>query len=87
MAITLKRETELRLLGSIKRYLSEQLGEEAGDLKAKLFLDYCLREIGPTIYNQAIADVQALMQNKVLDLDGECALPEFAYWKSKARSD
>ena len=87
MAILLKRETEQRLLGSIKRYLSEQLGEEAGDLKARLFLDFCLREIGPSVYNQAIADVQAVMQNKVIDLDGECALPEFAYWKSKSRAD
>jgi len=87
VAIILKRETEQRLLGSIKRYLSEQLGEEAGDLKAKLFLDFCLREIGPSIYNQAIADAQGHIQNKLVDLDGECSLPEFAYWKSKKRSD
>ncbi len=42
MELRLKRETEQRLTGSIKRYFAESLGEEIGDLKAKLFLDYCL---------------------------------------------
>jgi uncharacterized protein (DUF2164 family) len=83
MAITLKREVEQRCAASLKRYFTEEMGEEVGDLKAKLILDFLLRELGPSIYNQAVSDVQALMQNKVLDLEGECNLPEFGYWKTK----
>jgi uncharacterized protein (DUF2164 family) len=55
MAIKLSAETTKQLIASIKRYAAANLDEEIGDLKAGLLLDYCLKEIGPTIYNQAIA--------------------------------
>ena len=74
-------ETEKRLYASIKRFFEEKLDNEIGDLKARLVLDYCLREIGPTVYNQAIADAQAWVQGKVADLDGSCFEPENGYWK------
>ncbi len=83
MAIELSTDTARDLTDSIKRYFSEQLDEEIGDLKASLFLDFCLREIGPTIYNRAVADVQAHLQEHVSELDGSCYEPEFAYWKKK----
>jgi uncharacterized protein (DUF2164 family) len=82
MRMKLSREVELRLIKSIKRYFVEQAGEEIGDLKAGLFLDFCLREVGPCIYNQAVSDAQALMQNKLVDLEGECHEAEFRYWKN-----
>jgi uncharacterized protein (DUF2164 family) len=81
MAITLPPETEKRLNVSIKRFFAEKLDDEIGDLKARLVLDYCLREIGPTVYNQAVADAQAWVQGKVADVDGSCFEPELAYWK------
>ena len=33
------------------------------------------------IYNQAVADVQAVLQGRVTDLDSECFEVEFTYWK------
>ena len=81
MAIKLPPETERRLYASIKRFFEEKLDDEIGDLKARLVLDYCLREICPTVYNQAIADAQAWMQGKVADLDGSRFEPELTYWK------
>ena len=83
MAIKLPPDTEKRLYASIKRFFAEKLEDEIGDLRARLVLDYCLREIGPTVYNQAIADAQAWMQGKVADLDGSRFEPEFNYWKSE----
>lgn len=59
------------------------MDEEIGDLKAKLLLDFCVRELGPSIYSQAIADAQAYMQDKITDLDGACHETEFAYWTKK----
>jgi uncharacterized protein (DUF2164 family) len=86
MAITLPPETEKQLHASIKRFFEEKLGDEIGDLKARLVLDYCLREIAPTVYNQAVGDAQGWMQGKVADLDGSCFEPELGYWKDgKAR--
>ncbi len=81
MTIDLAPETRQRLLRSIQRYFKEQLEEEVGELKSSLLLDYVLREIGPTIYNQAIADAQAYLNERVADLDGVLYRPEFGYWK------
>ena len=81
MAIELSKDTEQQLIASIKRYFSENMDDEIGNLKASLLLDFCLREIGPCIYNQAIADAQAHLHDRVADLDGACFEPEFGYWK------
>jgi uncharacterized protein (DUF2164 family) len=64
MAIKLNKETEERLLGSLQRYCAQNFDEEVGGLKARMLLDFCLREIGPSIYNQAVQDAQAVMQEK-----------------------
>lgn len=80
MAIKLNKDVEQRLLGSIQRYCEEHLDEEVGDLKARLFLDYCLREIGPAVYNQAVLDAQAAMQNRIAEIQTECYESEFSYW-------
>lgn len=46
-----------------------------------LLLDYFLREIGPSVYNQAIADAQAYLEDRVADLSGACYETEFNFWK------
>ncbi len=81
MTIELHRETEQRLLESIKRYAAEHLEEEMGDLKASLLLKYVLEEVGPCIYNRAIADAQAYLHDKTGDMDGTLFEPEFGYWR------
>ena len=81
MAIKLQKENEERLLGSLQRFFSAQMDEDIGTLKAKLLLDFCLREIGPSIYNQAIADAQSQLQDRVAELDLACHEEEFSYWK------
>jgi uncharacterized protein (DUF2164 family) len=83
MGIKLSKEVEERLLGSIQRYAKENLDEEMGTLKARLLLDFCVREIGPSVYNQAIQDAQAAMQEKVAELDTSCYEREFEYWQKK----
>jgi uncharacterized protein (DUF2164 family) len=88
MAIKLSKEAEKRLIASIKRYCAEhmEMEEEVGDLKAALLLDFCVKEIGPTIYNQAIADAQTNMQDKVADLDNSCYEVEFGYWSEQEQA-
>ena len=81
MAISLTKDTEAFLLDSLKRYVAENLDLEMGDLKTKLMLDYVLKEIGPSVYNQAIADAQATIQAKTADLGVDRYEPEFSYWK------
>lgn len=83
--MNLDKETRARLVESIKRYADEELELEIGDLKAGLLLDYCLEEIGPSVYNEAIKDAQAYFFGKVEDLEGSCYEPELAYWPQRDR--
>ena len=80
MATELSKDTKKRLIASIKRYFDENMEDEIGDLKADLLLDYFLKEIGPTVYNRAIADAAAFFRERAADLDASCYEVEFGYW-------
>ena len=84
MTIKLSKETEERLIGSIQRFFSENMDESVGTLKSKILLDFCIRELGPSIYNQAIIDAQSHLQDRVAELDISCHEPEFTYWPGKS---
>jgi len=81
MGIELAHEEKARLVTSIKQYFEEHMDQSIGDLKASLMVDYILAEFGPPIYNRAVADAQARMQEMVSELDGTCFEPENTFWK------
>jgi uncharacterized protein (DUF2164 family) len=83
MAIKLDPQTEEYLLGSIRQFFAAELEDDIGDLKARKVLDFCIREIGPSIYNQAIADAQKTLETAVSDLSGARYEPEFVFWKTQ----
>lgn len=85
MAITLRPDTQKQILASIKRYVAETFDQDIGDLKAGLFLDYVLKEIAPSVYNQAISDAQAYFTARTQDLDGVCFEKELTYWSESPR--
>jgi len=82
MAIKLDPDSMKRLRGSVQRYVREELDQDIGDLKADLLLDFILKEIGPSVYNQAVSDAQTYFAQRVADLEGVCYEREFTYWKS-----
>ena len=86
MEIELRKDVEKRLEASIQRYCAETMGIEVGELKARLFLKFCLEEIGPSVYNLAIADAQGYFQEKVADLENTCFVQEFAHWKERNKA-
>ena len=83
MTIQLDQQTEEYLLGSIKSFFASELEDDIGDLKARMVLDFFIREIGPGVYNQAIADAQESLERAVSDLSGARYEPEFDYWKKR----
>lgn len=88
MAIKLDTQTQEYLLSSIRQFFAEELETDIGDLRARLVLDFFTREVGPSVYNQAIADAQESLQGAVSDLPGVRYEPEFDYWKKrKVRAD
>jgi len=80
MPIELSKQARADAIASLQRYFEENLPEPIGDLPASLLLNYILEEIGPAIYNQAIAEAQERLQQRVSDLSGELYADEFQYW-------
>jgi uncharacterized protein (DUF2164 family) len=60
------------------------MDERIGNIAAGALLGYFLQEIGPTIYNQAVAEVQDRLQARVMELDLEIHEDEFTYWSRQA---
>lgn len=84
MKINLSKDVEHTLITSIRRYVSENMDNEIGELQASLFLQYCMEEIGPYVYNTAVTDAQRHLQGRLADLDSECYMPETDYWTKKS---
>ena len=85
MAIRLSDDATKEAVASIRRYCSEHLEVEIGDLQAGGLLDYFLKELAPSVYNTAIADAQTYFTDRLADLEGTCYEAEFGYWpKSSA---
>lgn len=81
MAIELSKEARKEAIASIERYFQENMEEKIGNIAATGLLIFFLEEIGPSIYNRAVADAQARLQARVQDLDFEVHADEFAYWR------
>lgn len=68
---------------SLKKYFSTELDLDLSDLKAKLLLNYLLKEIVPLGYNQGVKDAEEFFRNKLEDLSATCFEPSLTYWQSK----
>lgn len=79
-----KQETE-EIIHSLKRYFSSELDQELGDLKAKLFLDYVVKEIAPLAYNQGVKDAEEFFRTRLEDLSATVFEPGLTYWQQKRR--
>ena len=84
MAIELTKQARADAVASLRQYLEANLPEPIGEMPAGLLLNFMLEEIGPAIYNRAIADAQARISLRVSDLTGEMYEEEFPYWPRMA---
>jgi uncharacterized protein (DUF2164 family) len=82
MSISLSKEARAQTIASIERYFREQMdGEPIGNIAAGALQGFFLDEIAPTVYNQAVADVQERLQLRVSEMDLEVHEDEFGYWR------
>lgn len=68
--IELPKETREALAKALSRYLKDELDLEVAGFDAVFLADFAAETLGPLIYNQALADAQALLARK-LDEMGE----------------
>jgi uncharacterized protein (DUF2164 family) len=80
MSVELSKQARAEAIASIQQYFDRNMPEPIGELPAGLLLNFFVEEIGPAIYNKAIADAQARFAVRVADLSGELYEDEFQYW-------
>ena len=85
MSIELPKEVQKEAVASIERYFRENMEEKIGNIAAGALLSFFLEEVGPSIYNKAVADVQERLQLRVSELDIEVHEEEFQYWRKYER--
>ena len=84
MKIELAEQARKDAIASIQQYFEVNLPEPIGQLPAGLLLDFFVEEIGPAIYNKAVADAQTRIQQRAADLEAELYVDEFQYWPKLA---
>ena len=57
MAIDISKEARKEAVASIERYFRENMEEPIGNIAAGGLLAFFLEEMGPLVYNKAVADV------------------------------
>ena len=80
MKIELSQQMRDDAIASIQRYFEENMTKPIGNLPAGLLLDFFVEDIGPAIYNRAVADAQSRLALRLSDLSGELYVDEFQYW-------
>lgn len=87
MSIELSREARQQAIASIERYFDQNMdGERIGNIAAGALLGFFLEEIGPSIYNKAVAEVQERLLARVQELDIEIHEDEFRYWQRQGQA-
>ena len=81
MTIEISKEAKKQAIASIERYFQENMDEKIGNIAAVALLGFFLEEIGPTIYNHAVVQVQERLQTRVMEVDLEVHEDEFGYWR------
>jgi uncharacterized protein (DUF2164 family) len=85
MNIELNKEVRARAVASVERWFKENADEPIGNIQAAALLNFFVTEIGPSVYNQAVADAQQRLLQRVAELDVECHAEEFGYWPPAGR--
>lgn len=76
MRIKLSDERRARVVRNLQVFFSAELDRELSEFQADLLIDFFIREMGATVYNQAIQDARGFLQEKLADLEGEFYEPE-----------
>lgn len=84
MTIALNKEARAAAVASIERYFEHNHGERIGNIQAAELLHFFLQEIAPSVYNQAVGEVQERLMIRVGELDIEIHENEFGYWPGRA---
>lgn len=69
MFVRLPKEDKDALIHSIQDFFYQERSEEIGQLAAENILEFIVKEIGPTLYNQGVNDTRVMVEQKIFSLD------------------
>ena len=84
MPIQLSDERKGDILRRLRPFFRETFDEELSDFQADRLLDFFLKALGPSVYNQAVGDVRKFMLEKLEDLDAEYVISEDGFEQEPA---
>ena len=76
MRIKLNEDRKSEIVHALMGYFSSEFDEEISEFRAQELVEFMLKQIGPSQYNQAIGDARKYMAQKLDDLDTEFFEPE-----------
>ncbi len=85
MAIELTAQETGEAMHSLKKYFASEMDEELSDLRAKLLLEYILKEFGPFAYNLGVKHAEDFFRKRMEDLPATCFEPALTYWQAKRK--
>ncbi|MES2840714.1 MAG: DUF2164 domain-containing protein [Pseudomonadota bacterium] len=86
MTIEIPKDARDQAIASIQRYFEANMDERIGNIAAGGLLGFFLEEIGPVVYNQAVAEVQERLQMRISELDIEVHEEAFSYWRKREKT-
>lgn len=69
MAIQFPEEQRRRIREALQTYCRDHFDQDPGVLQTDVLYDFVVALVGAAAYNQGVADAQAYMQTKLLDLE------------------
>ena len=81
MRIKLSDERRADLVSGLQCHMAKEFEIELSDFQARELLDYFVRHLGPSVYNQAIQDARSFVQEKLTDLEVRKAKPRATAYK------
>jgi uncharacterized protein (DUF2164 family) len=76
MRIALSEERRSELIAAMQQFLAREYEIALSEFQARGLLQFFVRRLGAPVYNQAIQDARAFLQEKLTDLEGEFYEPE-----------
>jgi len=71
VAITLPADVKKRIVKSLHAFVLEHYEQDLGELRMQVLYDFLMGLVAAAAYNQGIADAQAYMQKRLIDMEIE----------------
>ncbi|WP_117234147.1 DUF2164 domain-containing protein [Vibrio maerlii] len=69
--IEISRQEKTELAQKLQQYCEDELDIDVGQFDAEFIVDHLAQSLGKVIYNQALEDVQKVIDKKFMDINDE----------------